>query len=555
MVAIDKGFFIRQLEKTAPNLDSLTDTIFEMGLKNIVIKILDDTEIFPDPDYIHGDIFGEWVAFMQSKQIPIWAWVDIYSANLQAQVHALHQRMRDTGISTIVLRPMGQWSARDARVYVNLLKDVLPKDGILAIANPPYERDFPLVEFASVCHAIMPLIPLDTLSGNLRANITAIQSAYTQYFPDKILIPAALTAGQTQGHHFVWRARPDQIDEFLTICTELTIPTVNFMAWQDVRYQPRLWTTIQTWDYQAPPPQAAPIITVASAAPAQATSQIASNLSAEEQLHQYGVALGSDKGGMWQADEIQNVLDVVQNIAESLAPLFDGLYNDADVVNAFRMLYAPLLVKRNPTNNVNPNTGQGVWYGRNQAGFVMYYGNKMFIKGSESLRTGDGLGFNSHQIIAHEFAHTINFRYPKIASLQGGDLDQYYGKYLQLGSHTLSSGEVVRLAHVNDGYSFAARSSIHFYETVTDAIANYTYDGLTMTDRYTATQKLKGIARFEQLSTLLTHVIEHRVKSYDNLDGMVAKIQSQFDNAVLKELSPALQALTSSGFNARLAQY
>lgn len=238
-------------------------------------------------------------------------------------------------------------------------------------------------------------------------------------------------------------------------------------------------------------------------------------------------------------------------MAQSLVPLYAGVDPAIDAVNAFRVLYAPQLVKRNPTGNVNPNRSGGTWYGRNSRGYVMYFGNHMFKQQREMLSTGQGLGFISPEIIAHEFAHTINWRYPIVPTIASGQMDNYYHNQLRVGGHTLSSGKQVNFQRTNDGFSFAARSSNHDYETITDAIANFCYGGLK-TDSF-------GKGRLGQLTTLLTKVVEYRIDNYGDLatiQGKVDKLSnSKPSENIAMEMQPAMDVLAQAGLDARLAQY
>ncbi|MEL6526058.1 MAG: hypothetical protein AAFQ07_10160, partial [Chloroflexota bacterium] len=276
-----------------------------------------------------------------------------------------------------------------------------------------------------------------------------------------------------------------------------------------------------------------------------------SNLSARDKLLQYGVALGSDMGGTWDnEEEIETILAVVEIFGESLKPLFTGVDPAIDAVNAFRMLYAPQLVKRNPTGNVNP-ARTSVWYGMNRRGYVMYFGNHMFKKQREMLSTGQGLGFVSTEIIAHEFSHTINWRYPNVPTISSGQMDNYYHNQMRVGAYTLSSGERVNFQRTNDGFTFAARSSNHDYETITDAIANFCYAGLTDDNL--------GKGRLGQLTELLTKVVEYRIDHYGDLARIQGKIDKLSDSRpndnIALELQPAMDALAAAGLDARLAQY
>ncbi|MEL7435221.1 MAG: hypothetical protein AAFN11_14840, partial [Chloroflexota bacterium] len=478
----------------------------------------------------------------------------------EQQAQTLAGRLEACGVSQVIVYPQGQWTVRQARVYLDDLLNALPDGITLGCAVPLMDATFPEEEFATVADVIVPIVPLDTRAGDVRARLEALKADYGKQYPQATIMPTASTAGQ-HADGMRWRARPDQIDTFLNACADLEWQQVSFMTWEDLHAQPILWRTVQSWEYTPPKQAPAPQVTVQSTpnaptAPAVTvttgtSTALPSNLSAREKLLQYGVALGSDMGGTWDnEEEIETILAVVEIFGESLKPLFTGVDPAIDAVNAFRVLYAPQLVKRNPTGNVN-TARTSVWYGMNRRGYVMYFGNHMFKKQREMLSTGQGLGFVSTEIIAHEFSHTINWRYPNVPTISSGQMDNYYHNQMRVGAYTLSSGERVNFQRTNDGFTFAARSSNHVYETITDAIANFCYAGLTDDNL--------GKGRLGQLTELLTKVVEYRIDHYGDLARIQGKIDKLSDSRpndnIASELQPAMDALATAGLDARLAQY
>lgn len=169
---------------------------------------------------------------------------------------------------------------------------------------PLADDTFPEEEFASVAHVLVPLIPLDTQAGNVRARLQTCKVQYAQQYPQATILPTAITAGQ-HPNGLRWRARPDQIDTFLNACADLEWAQVNFLMWEDLYAQPMLWRAVQGWEYtppqQIPAPQAIVQTPNTPTAPAVAGvagtgSGVASNLRPRDTLLQYGVALGSDMG-------------------------------------------------------------------------------------------------------------------------------------------------------------------------------------------------------------------------------------------------------------------
>lgn len=489
---VSKGFVIQRIEKSAPSFDALTDTIAELQLGHVLLAILHE---HPFPAETPA-----WIADLTKKGVTVWGWAEI---NPQTDPQSLTEIVAALGLTHLVLHTENHWSISAARRWMNALK----LDVTLALCYPPFAAGFPLAEFR--CQVLMPRIDLTSSAGSISRNLQQVITA------DQRVIPLAVVSGveyTTQQRPYYWTARPDQIAELLNTATDLRLEAVQFALWEDAQRNSTLWSAINEWEYQ-PTKRTIAAPGISKTTPGQVTAG-----NAEAQLLQYGVVLGAEAGGQWATSEIETVLNVVKTIGESLAPLMQALFGIDDGLFAFRLLYAPQLIQRHKGVNVNPFNKQAVWYGYNSSGYVLHFGDKMFISGREPLKAGQGLDFDSPQIVCHEFSHTINWRYPQIATIPGRELDAYYHNTLRIGSYPLHSGEVVSLGQTNDGYSFAARSSNDDFETMTDAIANFTYNGIT-TDA-------KGDARLEQLSQLLTHVIRHRVQNFGNTAAIRSKISN-----------------------------
>jgi hypothetical protein len=545
------GFVIHELEKSAPNFEVLLDSLAELDLKHLSLSIADGIRPLPNASFCDYARVQQWIARLQEQSMTVWGWAHVYAdVDVSTQLYLIWQQMQALQLTHLVIHPIHEtgtrWSVSAARRFVSAFNARMPDAMTVALCVSPQAKDFPLADFlVKNCRALMPKLILTSSAGGVGVNLRSARVAYMTSFPDKTILPVAMLSGtehpaNQQPYH--WVARADQIHEVLDTATELQLDA-QFALLEDTHRYPALWDAIAKWQYLVSSSTAAPSVTppaltttttptVTTETAPQTTSSVPSPAltgTPEEQLLQYGVVLGVEAGAQWAANETNIVLDVVKAIGDSLAPLFQDMFGMGDGLLAFRMLYAPQLIQRHQGVNVNPNAGGGVWYGYNSNGFVLHFGDKMFLQGEDASRAGQGLKFNAPQIVCHEFSHTINWRYSQIATLPVRELDAYYHDKLRIGQHKLPSGETVSLATANDGYLFAARSSNDNFETVTDAIANFTYHGI-------ASDK-KGDARLQQLSQLLAHIIQHRVQNY----GGVAALQTNLRaNAAVRRYADSL---------------
>jgi hypothetical protein len=174
----------------------------------------------------------------------------------------------------------------------------------------------------------------------------------------------------------------------------------------------------------------------------------------------------------------------------------------------------------------------------------------VFFKGLTKTRTNPDLPYSSKELIAHEIAHTINWRYPRHihkGRVSLPELDVYYEKRLMTprDAYVLVSGDKVLFARLNDGYTMAARSSNGSHETVTDAIACLTLDRFTI-DSTDPKKQLLGKARREQIGKLMSDVIRYRVNDYGGgIEALKEEITKRWNTSVLGKMSPMLGTLAA----------
>jgi len=236
------------------------------------------------------------------------------------------------------------------------------------------------------------------------------------------------------------------------------------------------------------------------------------------ELRHYGVALRSShqSPGTWKVAEIELVHNVVQNTAENLGRLFGTLYNADDPQMAFRALYAPLSIARDARESVGPEGA--IWYAKNSNGFEIIFGGKAFFDGTQRAKSLANTlrRFDSKQLIAHELAHTIGWRY-RVTPAQA-----FLGDYFRLNlEHADGLG-----AH--DGFLFGAQSSGEDYETVADAIACFNLNGFT--------DDAAGEKRRKQMSNLFDLVIKYRLDEFDqeDLQSLLTTKNHSFPGLILR---------------------
>lgn len=240
-------------------------------------------------------------------------------------------------------------------------------------------------------------------------------------------------------------------------------------------------------------------------------------------LAQYAVRLGSEFGGEWEIREIEQVVNSVRQTAKITAQLVRDVTGVYSETLAFQMMYGPLTIRRNPRDSVNPS-GRSTWYARNSGGYEIILGDLVFFEGERQLRMmrsrGIRLFYTTEQLIAHEIAHVINFRYNIMIDDIVYDVDDYYEDHLQNADGMASDA----------GYGFAARSSDEEWETVTDAIANYNMDALPATEL--------GEKRREQMYRLLKATVDYNFQHDDGI-GTIERLL-RWRRSVLERLQDAI---------------
>lgn len=262
-----------------------------------------------------------------------------------------------------------------------------------------------------------------------------------------------------------------------------------------------------------------------------------------EQLYTYGVTLASPPVGGWALSEIEAAFNALNSTAQGTAAFLQAAYGLNDPTLAFRLLYAPLVVTR--LNRDNVNNSDAVWFAKNVHGYEVVFGNQVFFPGKRKTKLHPQQPFTTVEIIAHEVAHVINYRYRLVdANKVEQEVDDFHNAKLLNASYTLPNGDTVHVSGDN-GFAFVSRSSDHPAEIVTDHIAAASLGRVTANDANPQLAKF-GQARQLQITDLMCRVMLWAVQNYTDLNGVQAKIaRARTKNPALADMTPALSAIAS----------
>ncbi|MBC7814108.1 MAG: SH3 domain-containing protein, partial [Burkholderiales bacterium] len=268
-------------------------------------------------------------------------------------------------------------------------------------------------------------------------------------------------------------------------------------------------------------------------------------------LVDYGVVLRNSHQGSapWTLAEAESIHSVVVQSANQTALIFDELYGVDNPKMAFRALYAPLAVARDGRQSVAPRPDE-TWFAKNSFGYDVFFGNRSFFAGEKqtTVLASTQRRFTTERLMAHEIAHTLNWRYNL--------LDPDSGQFSSIDSYFANKVETADGLGENAGLVFGAQSSKQSYETVTDAIACFNFDGLTA--------DANGSTRRTQLKALMKLIAQYRVQEFSQSDlssaitslnngsspGLVQRVSAVNSVAQVEEMRHWLSSLrpVSGGF-------
>lgn len=262
-------------------------------------------------------------------------------------------------------------------------------------------------------------------------------------------------------------------------------------------------------------------------------AQLQDALFIKEKLAEHGVLLGSEQKGGWIYSELKKIESAVDHTAKAITGLCTDIGLTVNPAQAFMLIFAPLMIFRVGSNNVNTTGSAAVWFASNINGYQLRFGNKSFFEGTTKTRTNPRHPYTSVDLIVHELCHSINWRYPRNdhANMRLMESLQAHYQRIALGKHTLADGTTVSLKTLNDGYTFAARSSDGTYETVTDGFA------ALMLGHFSDTSA--GMARREQMTHLMKQVILYRIRFFGGIDGIQLDMAHVGGQLLVKAMSNA----------------
>ncbi|MCB9451266.1 MAG: hypothetical protein H6672_07485 [Anaerolineaceae bacterium] len=263
-----------------------------------------------------------------------------------------------------------------------------------------------------------------------------------------------------------------------------------------------------------------------------------------KKLENYGVMLGVEASGKWSIGNLRTVFNAIESTAKGTGALFEPIFGFRDDALAFRVMYGPLRITRSGKDNVNP-FGDALWYARNTAGYEIVFGNRAFFENTQTTKSNPGLFYTSTDLVAHEVAHIINWRYPREIK-PGSALTQkpanYYEAKIAFASYDFE-GQTFKFKSYNEGYAMAARSSNGIHETVTDAVACLSLDRFT--------DDIKGRARKQQMTDYMRQVITYRVREHGGVDNLVSDIAKKrsTDLKLPAKMQPILEIMSTAPLN------
>lgn len=208
-----------------------------------------------------------------------------------------------------------------------------------------------------------------------------------------------------------------------------------------------------------------------------------------ETLEYYALVLGQSNNGAWKLSELETVIDVVKQTAQATATIVEQVTGINNERYAFQLMYGPTMIRRHSGKYVKLT-----WYAENSQGFEINFSDSSFFDGTQSISTVPGWEFSSSQLIAHEMAHSINWRRRILHPVSRNNT---YPSNVYVD--TMMNADSM---NTNDGMTFAVRSSTHPAEIVTDAFAHYNLDEFS--------EDANGEKRKEQIIDLLKQCVEHR---------------------------------------------
>jgi len=264
-----KGFFIWQIEKCAPDAQTLVKRAQDAGLKHVLIKIADGDKMFPinDPDGSKEKLTTESIAALKDAGITVGGWSFIYGSKPDPRMQARRfvQRLHHFGLNHAVINAEkmrnNPWTVENAQKFMDEfilgLGNAKISDPILALSSYRYIRyhsDFPFDVFMTYCQVAMPQVYWVAKNGG--DPIRNLQDAFDEYhsrYPSKVFIPTGATYGERQAlgdETFYWEAQPDQVKLFFNQVEAMDFLGTNFWSWQHAWAKQPLWEAVASYPFK-----------------------------------------------------------------------------------------------------------------------------------------------------------------------------------------------------------------------------------------------------------------------------------------------------------------
>lgn len=262
-----KGYFIWQIDQTAPDARTLVTRAKEAGLKHVIIKIADGENPYPlksdDENGAKEKLIADSIRALTGSGIEVWGWSYIYGTtpDIRNQARRLVQRMHQFGLEGVVINteklPNNPWTSDNAKAFMDELINGLAKAQIgnpqLALSTyrfPSQHPDFPFDDFMVFCQVMMPQVFWVARDGG--DPVRSLQESFEEYtarYPTKEFIPVGAAFSQTVEageNDYFWEARPDQITMFINQAAASNFPAASFWTWQSAWSKPAVWDAISS---------------------------------------------------------------------------------------------------------------------------------------------------------------------------------------------------------------------------------------------------------------------------------------------------------------------
>lgn len=259
---LGKGFYIWQIQNSAPDASTLVARAQQAGLSHVIIKIADGDSSYPIDDATNEHLTQASINALKKAGITVAGWTFAYGAKAepedQAQIFANRIKQFDLPVAVVNAQHLSgrRWSATSARKFMETLTEALGTGVQIVFSSPPIDvnTDFPHEEFIEKAQAIMPQaywVARD--GGDPKRRLQDVYSLYMQRYPTQNFIAhgSAFYGDQEfQGDEFYWEPTANQITQFINQAGALNLDAVNFWSWQQAWEKRTLWDAVSAYPFK-----------------------------------------------------------------------------------------------------------------------------------------------------------------------------------------------------------------------------------------------------------------------------------------------------------------